>query len=78
VIDLENMRADQSQLGSITSELDEPIWAVVSFEKAEAMNLTYEDASSKLAELDRQGIPGLCIVTNQAALNLDPEISNTV
>ena len=72
------MATEQTQPESTASELDEPIWAVVSFEKAEAMNLTYDDATTKLAELDRQGIPGLCIVTNQAALNLDPENSNTI
>ena len=58
------------------SELDEPIWAVVSFEKAEAMNLTYQEASDKLSELEDQGLPGLCIVTNQAAIRLDPDNSN--
>ena len=55
------------------SELEEPIWAVVSFEKIEGMNLTYEEASTKLAELEAQEIPGLCVVTNQAAIRFDPD-----
>ena len=70
------MDAEQSRPERPASELDEPIWAIVSFEKAQDMNLTFPEAASKLAELDRQGIPGLCIVTNQAALNLDPDDSN--
>ena len=49
------------------SELDEPRWAVVSFDKSEAASLTYEEASDLMAELDSKGVAGLCIVTNDAA-----------
>jgi hypothetical protein len=51
----------------IGSELDEPQWSVVSFEKHEAANLTYWDAAAKMNELDSNGIVGLCIVTDDAA-----------
>jgi hypothetical protein len=63
--------------GPAASEFDEPIWAVVSFEKIEEMNLTYAEAASKLAELEEQEIPGLCVVTNQAAIRFDPEGADT-
>ena len=49
------------------SELDEPIWSVVSFERIEASNLSYSDAVTKLAELDQKHVSGLCIVTDDAA-----------
>lgn len=49
------------------SELDQPVWSVVSFDRAEATGLTYADAAKKLAELEQQNVPGLCIVTDEAA-----------
>jgi hypothetical protein len=50
-----------------SSELDEPIWAVVSFERIEASSLTYPQATEKMQELDAKNITGLCIVTVEAA-----------
>ncbi|MBC7898926.1 MAG: hypothetical protein H7070_02635 [Saprospiraceae bacterium] len=49
------------------SELTEPRWSVISFEKCEASGLSYADAMSKIDELDGRKVPGLCIVTDQAA-----------
>ena len=49
------------------SELDLPIWSVVSFDRCEASGLTYAEASKKLAELDGQKIAGPCLVTDEAA-----------
>lgn len=49
------------------SELDAPIWSVVSFERTEASNLNYADAAAKLADLEKQHVAGLCIVTDEAA-----------
>lgn len=51
-------------------ELNEARWSVVTFEKCAAKNLTYDDASQKLQELKNQNIPGLCIVTDEAAERL--------
>ena len=48
-------------------ELGEPLWAVVSFDRCEARDLTYEAAQRKLAELEAAKVTGLCIVTNEAA-----------
>ena len=50
-----------------TSELESPIWSVISFEQCEASGLTYQQAIAKLAELEAHNISGLCIVTNEAA-----------
>ncbi len=51
-------------------ELGEPLWAVVSFDRCEARDLTYEAAQRKLAELEAAEANGLCIVTNEAAARL--------
>ena len=48
-------------------ELDAPIWSVVSFERTEASHLNYADAAAKLADLEKQHVAGLCIVTDDAA-----------
>lgn len=50
------------------SELDELRWAVVSFERTEASGLTYKKALQWMNELDLQGVAGLCLVTDEAAL----------
>jgi hypothetical protein len=54
----------------ITSELETPRWAVLSFDKVEAGNLNYADALRLLTELDAKGTAGLCIVTDQTAARL--------
>jgi hypothetical protein len=54
------------------NELREPLWSVISFEKCEANGLTYEDATRKIAELDAQKVPGLCIVTDEVAARIAP------
>jgi hypothetical protein len=52
------------------SELNQRIWAVVSFDKCEAANLTYHEAAQKMAELDDKKVAGLCIVTSESAAKL--------
>ena len=49
------------------SELDMPIWSVVSFDQCEFSGLKYSDAISKIAELETKRVPGLCIVTDDVA-----------
>jgi len=53
------------------SELSEARWSVVSFEARAASNLTYEQATEKLAELAARKIAGLCIITDEAAARID-------
>jgi len=52
------------------TELNEPRWAVISFDKVEAGNLAYADASRLLADLDWKGVTGLCVVTDSVAARL--------
>lgn len=53
-----------------SSELNEPRWSVVSFEKPEAKNLTYNEAARKLKKLAARKISGLCIITDEAAARI--------
>ncbi len=53
-----------------SGELNEPRWSVISFEKLEAKNLTYDEAAQKLKEFAAEGISGLCIVTDKAAAKI--------
>ena len=52
------------------SELAALSWSVVSFEKCEAKNLTYEQAEEKMRELAAQKVSGLCIITDEAAARI--------
>ena len=53
--------------GLAESELNEPIWSVISFERVETIGLRYEEAARMRSDLEDRGVPGLCIVTNEAA-----------
>ena len=57
----------EKTLEMFLSELAAPSWSVVSFEKCEARNLTYEQAQSKMSELAARKVSGLCIVTDETA-----------
>lgn len=52
------------------SELDEPLWSVISFERCEAAGLTYADAVKRLTELEERHVNGLCIVTDDTATRI--------
>ena len=56
---------------SALCELDQKQWAVVSFDAIEGGPLTYADAVSLMEQLDLQRVPGLCIVTADAAHRMD-------
>lgn len=61
---------DEQTAEEFPHELRLPIWSVVSFEKREAVNLTYSEAEQKLAELETQKVSGLCIVTDETAARI--------
>ena len=52
------------------TELDQPRWSVISFDKCEGGNLEYADAARLLSDLDAKGTAGLCIVTDETAARL--------
>ena len=49
------------------SELDMPIWSVVSFDQCEFSGLNYGEAIARMTELESKKVPGLCIVTDDVA-----------
>ena len=49
------------------SELSENIWSVVTFGELAASGLTYQDAAQKMAQLSKENVSGLCIITDEAA-----------
>jgi len=60
-------QTDFPQTRAVLSELDEPIWSVISFERVERCDLKYSEAVLILSGLESRRVPGLCIVTNAAA-----------
>jgi len=52
------------------SELQAPVWSVISFDRREAGGLTYAEAERQLAELETQKVSGLCIVTDEVAARI--------
>jgi hypothetical protein len=54
----------------VSSELDSPIWSVISFERVEAAELDYASAARLLAELENKKVAGLCIVTTDTAARI--------
>lgn len=49
------------------SELSEPLWSIITFEGVFEKDLTYPKAAAKMKNLTTKKIPGLCIITNDAA-----------
>lgn len=62
--------AQKEERTAAESELSLQIWAVISFERCEGSEMTYPDASRLMNELDLRGVPGLCVVTNEAASHI--------
>ena len=58
-------KTDSSE--DFSSEINEPRWSVVSFDRRAAQNLTYAEAVEKLQTLAAEKISGLCIITDEAA-----------
>ena len=65
------MMSEATEQQASQSELDMPIWSVVSFDKCEASGLTYRDAVAMLSEKEASGVYGLCIVTDEAAARIN-------
>ena len=61
------MEPEIEPVTDVASEVDEPRWSVVSFDRQEAGGLTYSQASALMAELDAHGMNGLCVITDEAA-----------
>jgi hypothetical protein len=62
--------AAQEQTEATENELEQPRWAVISFERREGDALTYLQAVQMLKELESQKVTGLAIVTDEAAARI--------
>ncbi len=60
-------QTDFPQARTVASELDEPIWSVISFARVERRDLKYSEAVLILSGLESRRVAGLCIVTNETA-----------
>ena len=57
----------ESEAEEYVSDLDRPVWSVISFDRALKRNLTYSEASIEMERQKAQKVSGLCIVTDEAA-----------
>lgn len=62
-----SVKGQTEPANDFASELDEPRWSVISFEKLEKGGMTYREAIDNMSELYAAGVFGLCIVTDEAA-----------
>ena len=53
------------------SELNEALWSVLSERGCEASRLNYAAAAQLVAQLAREPVYGLCIITDEAAARLN-------
>lgn len=51
----------------IISELDKPVWAVVSSRRVEAGDITYPEAAAIAAALEKENVRGVCVTTADSA-----------
>jgi len=58
-------------LPKVMSELEEPRWSVVSFDRIEAGGLTYRQAAELMILLDSHKLTGLCVVSDEAASRMN-------
>ena len=55
---------------NLRSELDAPVWSLITFDKCAANGLTYADAAEQLEKLKAENVSGLCIVTDEACARI--------
>lgn len=67
---IESQTAQETEVApaeEVSSELHDPRWSVVTFNQRVANGLTYDEALRKMAELKKENLSGLCILTDEAA-----------
>jgi hypothetical protein len=68
---VEEQRVERPRRILPQTDLEKNQWSVVSFHGVEAGGLTYDQASRLMNVLGDNGITGLCIITDIAALKID-------
>lgn len=51
----------------VSSELSQPCWSVVTYKSIAVSHLTYDEAVQWAEDLKKQGVSGLCVITDAAA-----------
>jgi hypothetical protein len=69
ILTMSAVNVNEKESTTKQSEFDAPRWSVLSFDKCEKSNLTYEEAQRYVANLSQKS-SGLCIVTDEAANRL--------
>jgi hypothetical protein len=65
--DVDENQTDHSH----SSELDMPIWSVISFRGLEKTSLTFKAAADLIDHLETEGVAGLALVTDSAAARIN-------
>jgi hypothetical protein len=65
IVEEKEIVPDEGEL--ILSEMRQPIWSVISFEKSVKSGMTYDEALKMMKKLKTEKVSGLCIVTDEAA-----------
>ena len=65
-VSLRDTETDESS----ATELELPLWSIVTFEGVAMSGLSYEEARKWMDKLNEQKISGLCIVTDEAAARM--------
>lgn len=55
------------EVENFTSELDKSCWSIVTYNSVAVSHLTYQEAVKWADDLKKQGVSGLCIITDEAA-----------
>jgi hypothetical protein len=50
-----------------SSELNEPSWSVITYKSVAVSHLTYQEAQQWAEDLKKQGVSGICVITDEAA-----------
>lgn len=58
------------EVENFSSELNQPCWSVVTYKSVAVSHLTYEEASQWAEDLKKQGISGICVITDEAAARI--------
>lgn len=62
--------SSENDAPKVFGELDAMSWAVINAEECAVSGLTYEQAQKFRGWLEREGLSGLCIVTNEVGARL--------
>lgn len=63
--------APEEEVENFSSELNLSCWSVVTYNSVAVSHLTYQEAVQWADDLKKQGVSGLCIITDEAAKRVE-------